>query len=139
MEMKNLGIVISTYQRPDGKTPELLTRTLNAINNQTHTNWKVYLIGDNYTDQKEFETLSKIIPQDKILAINLPVAVERNRYPKVGWELWYSGGANATNIGIEFSINEDYHYVCHCDHDELWPRGACSRSNCRQCLSALNC
>ena len=120
MEMKNLGIVISTYQRPDGKTPELLTRTLNAINNQTHTNWKVYLIGDNYTDQKEFETLSKIIPQDKILAINLPVAVERNRYPKGGWELWYSGGANATNIGIEFSINEDYHYVCHCDHDELW-------------------
>ena len=25
-----LGIVISTYQRPDGKTPELLTRALNA-------------------------------------------------------------------------------------------------------------
>ena len=50
--MKNLGIVISTYQRPDGKTPELLTRTLNAINNQTYTNWKVYLIGDNYNNQK---------------------------------------------------------------------------------------
>ena len=66
-----LGIVIPTYQRPDGKTPELLTRTLNAINNQTYTNWKVYLIGDNYKDKKEFETLSKIIPQDKILAIKV--------------------------------------------------------------------
>jgi len=115
-----LGIVISTYQRPDGKTPELLTRALNAINNQTYKNWKVYLIGDNYTDQTEFETLSKIIPQDKILAINLPVAVERNRYPEAGHKLWFSGGTHATNIGIEFSINEDYHYVCHCDHDELW-------------------
>tara|TARA_R110001632_G_scaffold118006_1_gene230236 strand:- start:2 stop:736 length:735 start_codon:yes stop_codon:yes gene_type:complete len=115
-----LGIVIPTYQRPDGKTPELLTRTLNAINNQTYTNWKVYLIGDNYKDKKEFETLSKIIPQDKILAINLPVAVERNRYPEGGSKLWYSGGCNAVNIGIEFSINEGSHWVCRSDHDELW-------------------
>lgn len=120
--MKNpkLGIVISTYQRPDGKTPELLTRTLNAINNQTYTNWKVYLIGDSYTNQKEFEELSNIIPQDKILSLNLPTAVERDRYPEGGWKLWYSGGNHAANIGIEFSINEGYHWVCHCDHDELW-------------------
>lgn len=120
MENPKLGIVISTYQRPDGKTPELLTRTLNAINNQTYTNWKVYLIGDSYTNQKEFEELSNIIPQDKILSLNLPVAVERNRYPEGGVKLWCSGGNHAANIGIEFSINEGNHWVCHCDHDELW-------------------
>lgn len=120
MNNLKIGIVISTYQRPDGKTPELLTRALNAINNQTYTNWKVYLIGDNYTNQKEFEELSNIIPQDKILAINLPVAVERNRYPEGGMKLWYSGGTHAVNIGIEFAINEGYHWVCHCDHDEQW-------------------
>jgi len=39
-----LGIVIPTWQRPDGKTPELLKRTLTAINNQIYKNWKVYLI-----------------------------------------------------------------------------------------------
>ena len=120
--MKNpkLGIVIPTYQRPDGKTPELLTRALNTIVNQTYNNWKIYLIGDKYNNQQEFEELSKIIPSNKILALNLPIAVERNRYPEAGHKLWFSGGTHATNIGIEFSINEDYHYICHCDHDELW-------------------
>ncbi len=120
MENLRLGIVISTYQRPDGKTPELLTRTLNAINNQTYKNWKVYLIGDNYNNQKEFEKLASILPKDKILHLNLPVAVERNRWPEGGQKLWHSGGNHAANIGIEYSINEDNHWVCHCDHDELW-------------------
>tara|TARA_R110000823_G_scaffold82039_3_gene186233 strand:+ start:566 stop:1288 length:723 start_codon:yes stop_codon:yes gene_type:complete len=115
-----LGIVISTWQRPDGKTPELLKRTLTAINNQIYKNWKVYLIGDDYTNQKEFVELSQIIPQDKILAINLPVSVERNRYPNKGQSLWFSGGALAQTIGIEFSINEGNDYVAHCDHDEVW-------------------
>jgi len=120
MENPKLGIVISTYQRPDGKTPELLKKTLNAINNQTYTNWKLYLIGDNYKNQQEFEELANIIPKDKILYLNLPTAVERNRYPEGGWKLWYSGGNHAANIGIEFSVNEGNHWVCHCDHDELW-------------------
>ena len=120
--MKNpkLGIVIPTYQRPDGKTPELLTRALNTIVNQTYNNWKIYLIGDKYNNQQEFEELSKIIPSNKILALNLPIAVERNRYPEGGINLWYSGGCNAVKIGIEFAINEGYHWVCHCDHDEQW-------------------
>lgn len=120
MNNPKIGIVMSTYQRPDGKTPELLTRALNAIKNQSYNNWKLYLIGDKYSNQEEFDKISKIIPPDKILKLNLPVAVERNRYPEGGQKLWHSGGIHATNIGIEFSINEGYHWVCHCDHDELW-------------------
>jgi GT2 family glycosyltransferase len=119
-ESTKIGIVISTWQRPDGKTPELLKRTLTAINNQTYKNWKVYLIGDNYINRQEFDSLAKIIPSDKILAINLPVAVERERYPNKGENLWFSGGVNATTIGIEFSINQGYDYIAYCDHDELW-------------------
>ena len=115
-----LGIVISTYQRPDGETPKLLKRTLESISNQSYQNWKLYLMGDNYTNYKEFEELSKIIPPEKILPINFPVAVERNRYPNGGRNLWHSGGAHVVNIGIETAINEGYHWVCHCDHDEIW-------------------
>lgn len=77
-------------------------------------------MGDKYTNQKEFEGLAKTIPSEKILSINFPVAVERERYPRGGWELWYSGGGHVTNIGIETAINEGFHWVCHCDHDELW-------------------
>lgn len=115
-----IGIVTSTYRRPDGKTPLYLSKTLESIKNQTYTNWKLYLMGDKYTNQEEFDRLSKIIPPEKILAINFPIAVERNRYPEGGWKLWYSGGAHVTNIGIDTAINEGYHWVCHCDHDEIW-------------------
>ena len=115
--MEPLGIVISTYQRPDGKTPELLTRTLNCVLNQSYDNWKVFLIGDKYNDSNEFEQLSSLIPENKIISLNLPVAVERERYPNGGRNLWHSGGANATNIGIELAVNSGYHYICHLDHD----------------------
>jgi len=131
-----LGIVIPTWQRPDGKTPELLKRTLTAINNQIYKNWKVYLIGDDYTNQKEFVELSQIIPQDKILAINLPVSVERNRYPNKGQSLWFSGGALATTIGIEYSINQGYDYVAYCDHDELW--GSDHLESIAECIKETN-
>lgn len=115
-----LGIVISTYQRPDGKTPELLTRALNCILNQTYQNWKVFLIGDKYNDNQEFKKLCSLIPQEKITHLNLPVALERKRYPNGGKNLWHSGGATATNIGIELAVNDGYDYVCHLDHDEIW-------------------
>lgn len=115
-----LGIVISTYQRPDGRTPELLTRTLNCVLNQSYTNWKVFLIGDHYEDNDEFLQLCSLIPKDKILYLNLPIAPERKRYPKGGNNLWHSGGATAVNIGIELSVNSGYDYICHLDHDEIW-------------------
>jgi glycosyltransferase involved in cell wall biosynthesis len=118
--MEKLGIVISTYQRPDGKTPELLTRALNCVLDQSYNNWKVFLIGDCYADNEEFIQLTSIIPSDKIYHLNLPFSPERNRYPNGGQNLWHSGGATAVNIGIELAINDGYDYICHLDHDEIW-------------------
>lgn len=118
--MKPLGIVISTYQRPDGKTPELLTRTLNCVLNQTYQNWKLFIVGDKYNNNKEFKNLCSLIPQEKITYLNLPIATERERYPNGGQNLWHSGGATATTIGIELAVNSGYDYICHLDHDEIW-------------------
>lgn len=120
MPLPKIGVVISTYQRPDGKTPDLIKRAIDSLLSQTYQNWKLYLIGDKYETQKEFDQFISWIPSDKILALNLPVAVERNRYPQAGQFLWHSGGVNAFNIGIEFSVNEGYDYICPLDHDEKW-------------------
>ena len=54
--MNKIGIVISTYQRPDGRTPELLSRCLNSVKDQKYQNYKVFLIGDKYEDNDEFNT-----------------------------------------------------------------------------------
>lgn len=125
-----LGIVITTYQRPDGNTPSYLTRALLSIKNQIHQDYKVFLIGDKYTDNDEFITLSKsIIPHNKIYYENLPIAVERDRYPQGGLSLWRCGGVNAGNHGISKCYEEGLTYICHLDHDDYWSEDHLSSIN----------
>jgi glycosyltransferase involved in cell wall biosynthesis len=116
-----IGIVIPTYQRVDGKTPELLSRALKSIKNQTHTDYKVFLIGDAYADNTEFTQLAKtIIDTDKIVFENLPFAKERDKYQIGSEQLWCSGGVNARNYGIELAKSIGFEYICHLDHDDYW-------------------
>ena len=118
-----IGIVIPTYQKIDGSTPSLLTRTLNSIKNQTHTDYKVFLIGDKYDNDAEFTHLAaSIIDSDKIFYKNLSIAVEREKYPIGSPQLWCAGGVNATNWGIEKAISDGIYYICHLDHDDFWER-----------------
>jgi hypothetical protein len=119
-EMGKLAIVIPTYRRSDNKTPEYLTRALLSVKNQTYQNYKVFLIGDNYENNDEFIKIgSTIIDSKKITYINLPKAIEREKYQS-GENLWASGGVNATNYGIDLALNDDYEYICHLDHDDWW-------------------
>jgi glycosyltransferase involved in cell wall biosynthesis len=118
--MTKFGVVISTYQRPDGRTPEYISRAIKSVLSQVHTDWKIYLIGDKYKDNGEFEKFRDMIPSDKVVAINLPVAIERERYPEGGINLWHCAGASATNIGIELSVGQGYDYICKLDHDDHW-------------------
>lgn len=120
MNNPNIGVVISTWQRPDGKTFSFLKKTLEHLILQTYSNWKLFLIGDYYKDDLEFQKLCSIVPNSKIISLNLPLSPERNRYPNGGQNLWHSGGATAINIGIELAVNTGYDYVCHLDHDEIW-------------------
>jgi glycosyltransferase involved in cell wall biosynthesis len=116
-----IGIVIPTYRKQNGSTEQLLTRTLNSIKNQTYAEYKVFLIGDNYDNKDEFIHLStSIVENDKIYYKNLPIAIERKKYPIGSSQLWSAGGVNATNFGIEKCIEQDINYVCHLDHDDLW-------------------
>ena len=116
-----LAIVIATYQRKDNTTPEYLKRALLSIKEQTHQDYMVYLIGDCYEDDGEFNDLAtSIIDSDKIKHINLPNAVEREKYPIGDKRLWTSGGVNACNFGVNLAINDGHDYICHLDHDDWW-------------------
>lgn len=116
-----LAIVIPTYQRKDNTTPDYLKRALLSIKEQTHQDYMVYLIGDCYEDDAEFKELAtSIIDSDKMTYINLPNAVEREKYPIGDKRLWTSGGANACNFGVDLAISDGYTYICHLDHDDWW-------------------
>jgi len=75
-----IAIVIATYCRSDGKTPSYLIRALRSIEAQTHKDYAVYVIGDNYASHEEFFDICKLFPFVK--AYNIPVAPERELYPK---------------------------------------------------------
>jgi glycosyltransferase involved in cell wall biosynthesis len=116
-----LGIVIPTYKRPDGNTPFLLKRALESIKTQTYQNYRVYLIGDDYEDSREFSELAtSVIHPDNIRAYNLSTAKERSKYKLDSRELWCAGGVNATNIGISKCLEDGLDFICHLDHDDYW-------------------
>jgi len=113
-----IGIITPTYRKLDGSTYNHLKMALESVKNQTHKDYKIFLIGDDYTDNDEFFELSKIIDNNKIHAENLPIALERIKYS--GMDLWRNGGLNATNTGVKLSMKDGYDYICHLDHDDMF-------------------
>lgn len=112
-----IAVIIASYFRPDGSTPKYLERALKSIENQTHKDYKVYVIGDNYSDEKGFK---EICAKYKVTCFNLPVAVEREKYPFGDYRLFCAGGVNACNYGIKLALSDGYEYICHLDHDDYW-------------------
>jgi glycosyltransferase involved in cell wall biosynthesis len=129
------GVVIPTYQRKDGRSPELLRRAIDSVFNQTHKNFKIFLIGDKYDDDSEFRSIVSSYDPDKIYSENLPFAAEREKYddPKI---IWNYGGCYANNYGIDKSISEGKYYICHLDHDDWWHENHLYEIN--QCISETN-
>jgi glycosyltransferase involved in cell wall biosynthesis len=117
--MIKFSIVITTYQRKDGSTPNVLKRALDSVFNQDYQNFKIYVIGDKYEDNSEFESIFTGYPKEKIYYENLPFAKERDNY-KDKWLIWRYAGCFANNYGIDKSISDGFEYVCHLDHDDEW-------------------
>ena len=116
-----IAVVIATYFRPDGRSGDFLRRCLTSIKDQSHKNYKVFLIGDKYEKKEEFISISEsIIDKENIYYENLDYAKERDVYLEDPKKLWCSGGVNAINHGIDRAISEGYEYICHLDHDDYW-------------------
>ena len=113
-----LAIVIPTYQRPDGKTKQYLIRALNSVQSQIHKDYHIYLIGDKYEDNEEFQEIAS--QYSNITAVNMEVAVERSKYNHGDFRLYCAGGVNAHLTGVEMAIKDGYDYICHLCHDDWW-------------------
>jgi glycosyltransferase involved in cell wall biosynthesis len=118
-----LGVTIHTYQRADGQTPQLLSRAIQSVVNQSYQNYKIFIIGDKYDDNQEFEDIINgfIEISDKIVYENLSFAHERDKYLGVNnTALWNCGGANALNHANNVAKAYGITKVCHLDHDDVW-------------------
>ena len=126
--MINFSIVITTFQRNDGRTPEYLRRALESIFKQDYQNFKIYVIGDKYENDSEFISIFKGFPSDKIHYENLPFAYERDRLTDKTL-IWKYAGCFANNYGINKAISDGFEYVCHLDHDDEWYQNHLSSLN----------
>lgn len=118
-----IGITIHTYQRADGQTPSLLRRTIQSIINQSYQKYKIFIVGDKYEDNQEFESIIKSFVEiaDKVVFENLSFAHERDKYLGINnTALWNCGGANALNHANNLAKAHGITKVCHIDHDDFW-------------------
>jgi glycosyltransferase involved in cell wall biosynthesis len=130
-----LSILIPTYMRKDGSTPKFLTRSLDSVFNQTHQDFKIYLIGDKYENEEEVKNILSKYDSEKIFFKNLDVAKERDSH-KNKWAIWSYGGVNALNVGIDISLSEGNNYICHLDHDDYWENNHLELIN--KCIEETN-
>jgi len=118
-----LGVTIHTYQRADGQTPYFLMRAIQSVANQSYQNFKIFIVGDKYENNEEFEDVINGFVEiaDKIVYENLSFAHERDKYLGVNnTALWNCGGANALNHANNLAKSHGITKVCHIDHDDFW-------------------
>ena len=117
-----ITITIHTYMRSDGKTPQLLRRTLQSIVLQTYKNYQLIIVGDKYENETElFDLVAEFESKIKITCVNLTYAKERDIYLGVNnVALWNGGGANALNYANKIAIDMKATKIAHIDHDDYW-------------------
>lgn len=119
MNENKFAVIIATYMRKDGSTFGNLKRVSNFLKNQTYQNFKIFLVGDDYDDKKEFDNIVSLFPKDKIFSYNNNISYRKN-YFKIKMNKWTCGGLLARNIGINESIKQGFNYYLHLDDDDEW-------------------
>lgn len=116
--LDTLGIVMATYKRPDGRTPEYLERTLSCIDKQTYADYHVFIVGDAYVNDDEIKTV--MARHRNVTYFNLDRSPERERYGFGNMKMWCAGGVTAANKAIEMALAGGIEYICHIAHDDMW-------------------
>lgn len=114
----HFGIRIVTYRRPDGSTKKNLLRTIDSVLAQSHTDWKVYLMGDRYDPASEFDEYASCFPKDKLFMLNNSGAVERDKYS--GVDLWKTGGNGSMNKLMDIMAADGVEACACLDDDDIW-------------------
>lgn len=113
------AICMATYQRKNYNSPFYLKRCLESIVNQSYSNWKLYVYGDKYEDDSEFNRiLSESVPPEKLVKKNMESAPERERLK--GAEFWRVGGVTTMNAARQRAMEDGFEWICHIDDDDYW-------------------
>ena len=111
-------VIMPTYLRKNGSTKYLLSKALRNLEAQTYKNFKLFLIGDHYDNNDEFEEICKSYKKD-IFYKNNEEHYRCYDFPNKH-TYWAIGGGLALKTGIEKAIEENFNYYLHLDDDDEW-------------------
>ena len=111
-------VIMATYFRKNGTTKNLLSKALINLEAQTYKNFKLFLIGDHYDNNDEFEELCKSY-KNEIYYKNNEEHYRCYNFPKHKIHRNIRGSL-ALKTGIEKAIEEKYDYYFHLDDDFTW-------------------
>lgn len=113
------AIVTPTYFRSNGLSKSYVERALNSLAKQQYQNFHVFLIGDRYENESEFQEFSHLLPSSQLTMVNLDIAYERD-FCKIKNNLWAVGGAYAMNYGIKLAQAKGLVHYVHLDDDDYF-------------------
>lgn len=113
-----LAVIICSYDRKNTSSKNILIKMFKMLENQTYQDFKVFIIGDCYTNNDEFENICKSY-NNKIYYENSPIHF-REGYFNLKINKWSCGGMNSRLIGIKKAIEENFDYYLHLDDDDFW-------------------
>jgi hypothetical protein len=95
----------------------MLERLWRILQQQSYSNWKLYMTGDYYDDEVEWNSLS-FFNDSRVRMYNLPEPGERGKL--TGGKLWYNAGATAMNNAISRVLGHGHEWIVHLDDDDDW-------------------
>ena len=115
-----VAVVIATYCRTNGKSPAILHKMFGCLLKQTHKNFKVFIVGDDYTKKQEFiNIINQYNTKLDIYYKNNPVSLRNNCF-KLKMNCWTCGGILARYEALKQAIAEKYDVYMHLDDDDIW-------------------
>lgn len=116
----SFAIVVATYNRSNGMSPFNIRRMFSNLRAQTYTNFKVFLIGDDYQPAEEFENLCQEFESERLYCKNYVGTSFRGNVFKLPHNRWANGGIYASYHGLKQAISEGFKYYLHLDDDDIW-------------------
>lgn len=114
----SFAVVMATYTRSDGSTPDKLRRALLGVAAQEWPLWHVFIVGDAYENMSELQTVvAQCIPASRVTVANLKTPGERGVLTEY---LWQNAGATAVNTGMAAAEAAGFVWAAHLDDDDEW-------------------
>jgi hypothetical protein len=125
IKKSTIAILVPTYQRKNGKTPEIIKKMVTMLSKQIYTgDITLFIIGDCYENNEEFESICNEAKQSlshKMNVVHYNCDIHfRDDYFKINKNKWSMGGINAVTQGLQRIYDGGYDYYFHLDDDDYW-------------------